>query len=83
MLKSQLSNKLDNNFPDVCTNHLERVTYWGFLTQVSGVSALSLLAVFAGQSLNPPWPGFCIYTHRNKHTVSMVTIIHCGNDTHN
>lgn len=53
------------------------MTYWGFLTRVSGASALSRLVASAGQSLNPLWPGFYWYTHRNKHysTVSMVTII--------
>lgn len=46
------------------------ITYWGFLRRVSGVSALSPLAVFAGQSPNPLWPEFCIYT--DKHPISMV-----------
>lgn len=68
-----LISMLDNNVPDVYIEPFERVTYWGFLTQVSGVSAPSPLAVFAGQTLNPPWPGFCKHTHRHTHAISTVT----------
>lgn len=67
MKKCPLISMLDNNVPDVYTEPFERVTYWGFLTQVSGVSALSPLAVFAGQTLNPPWPGFCKHTHTDTY----------------
>lgn len=55
--------QLQNSSLELNVNSFKRMTYWGFPTRVSGVSALSRLAVSAGQSPNPPWPGFYWYTH--------------------